>query len=111
MRQLLSQVEHGEMAVEKSLAAQGVGHVGIGMVVVHDAFDEELHKIVHAAILAGKAFRRSSGCPDEDGGKVECGLVGDGEFVGSHGQAEPLLDSVDAPRDGVALLVRLGVES
>ncbi len=42
---------------------------------------------------------------------MECGLVGDGELVRSHGQAAPLLESVDAPLDGVALLVRLGVES
>ncbi|MFG2299669.1 hypothetical protein [Actinacidiphila glaucinigra] len=48
------------MAVEKSLAAQGASHVGVGMVVVHDACDEELHKIVHVAILAGKVLRRSS---------------------------------------------------
>ncbi|MGW5306039.1 hypothetical protein ACWERF_19150 [Streptomyces griseoluteus] len=40
------------MAVEKRLAAQGAGHVGIGVVVVHDACDEELHKFVHAAIFA-----------------------------------------------------------
>ncbi|MGW5127580.1 hypothetical protein ACWEQ7_26760 [Streptomyces sp. NPDC004069] len=39
------------------------------------------------AILAGKVLRRSSGCPDEDGGELECGLVGDGELVRSHGQA------------------------
>jgi hypothetical protein len=42
---------------------------------------------------------------------VECGLVGDGEFVRSHSEAAPLLESVDAPLDGVALLVRLSVES
>ncbi|GAA2917379.1 hypothetical protein GCM10010478_16450 [Streptomyces erythrogriseus] len=81
------------------------------MVVVHDACDEELHKIVHVAILAGKVLGRSSDCPDEDGGKVECGLVSDGELVRSHGQTAPLLEAVDAPFDGVALLVCLGVES
>lgn len=108
--QFLDQVEHGEMAVEKSLAAQGAGHVGIGVVVVHDACDEELHKIVHAAIFAGKVLRRSSGDPDEDRGQVECGLVGDGELVRSQGQAAPLLESVDAPLDGVALPVSLGGE-
>ncbi|KPC61641.1 hypothetical protein ADL29_23630 [Streptomyces chattanoogensis] len=42
---------------------------------------------------------------------MECGLVGDGELVRSHGQAAPLLESIDASLDGVALLVRLGVES
>jgi hypothetical protein len=62
------------------------------------------------AILAGKALQRSRGCPDEDGGEVECGLVGDGELVRSHGQAAPLFESADAPFDGVALLVSLGVE-
>ncbi|KAF0646892.1 hypothetical protein K701_26155 [Streptomyces fradiae ATCC 10745 = DSM 40063] len=41
---------------------------------------------------------------------MECGLVGDGELVRSHGQAAPLFASVDAPFDGVALLVRLEVE-
>ena len=49
--------------------------------------------------------------PDEDGREVECGLVGDGEFVGSCGQAAPLLEAVDAPFDGVALLVCLAVEA
>ncbi|GHA84597.1 hypothetical protein GCM10010305_30450 [Streptomyces termitum] len=87
------------MAVEKRFAAQGVGHVGIGVVVVHDACDEELHKIVHVAIFAGEALQRSSDCPDEDGGEVECGLVGDGELVRSHGRAAPLLESVDAVFD------------
>lgn len=42
---------------------------------------------------------------------MECGLVGDSEFVRSHGQATPLLETVDAPIDGVALLVCLGVEA
>lgn len=42
---------------------------------------------------------------------MECGLVGDGQLVGSHGQAAPLLEPVDAPFDRVALLVRLRVES
>jgi hypothetical protein len=42
---------------------------------------------------------------------VECGLVGDGELVGSHGQTTPLLEAIDAPFDGIALLIRLGVEA
>lgn len=42
---------------------------------------------------------------------MECGLVGDGEFVGSCGQTTPLLEAVDAPFDGVALLVCLAVEA
>jgi hypothetical protein len=41
---------------------------------------------------------------------MECGLVGDGELVCSHGQAAPLLKPADAAFDRVALLVRLGVE-
>ncbi|MDQ1034612.1 hypothetical protein QFZ75_001028 [Streptomyces sp. V3I8] len=65
--------------------------------------------VVHVAVLAGKVLRRSSGCPDEDGGEVECGLAGDGELARSYGQAAPLLESVDAPFDSVALRVRLGV--
>jgi hypothetical protein len=50
-------------------------------------------------------------CPDEDASKVECGLVGDGEFVGSRGHAAPLLEAVDAPFDGVPLLVGARVEA
>lgn len=42
---------------------------------------------------------------------MECGLVGDGEFVRSHGQATPLLESVDASFDRVALRVCLGVKA
>jgi hypothetical protein len=42
---------------------------------------------------------------------MECGLVGNRELVGSHGQAAPLLEADDASFDRVALLVRLGVES
>ncbi|GGV12458.1 hypothetical protein GCM10010260_58940 [Streptomyces filipinensis] len=42
---------------------------------------------------------------------MEGSLVGEGEFVGSHGQAAPLLEPVDASLDRVALLVRLSVES
>jgi hypothetical protein len=42
---------------------------------------------------------------------VECGLIGEGKFVGSHGQAAPLLESGDAAFDGIALLVCLGVEA
>ncbi|MGW5392733.1 hypothetical protein, partial [Streptomyces koyangensis] len=40
------------MAVEKCLAAQGVGHVGIGVVVVRDACGEELREIVHGVVFA-----------------------------------------------------------
>lgn len=53
---------------------------------------------------------QASADPDKDGGKVECGLVGDGELVRSHGQAAPLLETVDASFDSVALLVCLGIE-
>lgn len=42
---------------------------------------------------------------------MERGLVGGGEFVGSHGQAAPLLESVDASFDSVPLLVDLAVEA
>jgi hypothetical protein len=42
---------------------------------------------------------------------VECGLVGDRELVGSCGQAALLLEAVDAPLDGVPLLVDLAVEA
>jgi hypothetical protein len=42
---------------------------------------------------------------------VECGLEGDRELVGSCGQAAPLLEAVDAPLDGVPLLVDLAVEA
>jgi len=42
---------------------------------------------------------------------VECGLVGDGELIRPHCEAAPLLESGDAPLDGVALLVCLGVEA
>lgn len=52
----------------------------------------------------------SLSCPHEDGGEVEGGLVGDGEFVASCGQAAPLFAAVDAPLDGVPLLVCLGIE-
>ena len=69
------------MAVEKSLATQGAGHVRVGVIVVHDACDEELHQFVHAVILAGKVLQRSSGCPDEYGGEVECGTVGEGSLA------------------------------
>lgn len=41
---------------------------------------------------------------------MKCGLVGDGELVRSHGQAAPLLETVDASFDSVALLVCLGIE-
>lgn len=42
---------------------------------------------------------------------MKCGLVGDGEFVGSCGRAAPLLEAADAPLGGVALLVGLAVEA
>jgi hypothetical protein len=42
---------------------------------------------------------------------VQCGLVGDGELVGAHGQAAPLLEPGAASFDGVALLVCLGIEA
>lgn len=42
---------------------------------------------------------------------MECGLVGKGEFVGSHGQAPPLFESGDAAFDGVAFFVCLAVEA
>jgi hypothetical protein len=48
--------------------------------------------------------------PDEDAGE-ECGLVGDGEFAGSGGQAAPLLEAGDAAFDGVPLFVGLAVEA
>lgn len=41
---------------------------------------------------------------------MECGLVGGGELVCSHGEAAPLLEPVDAAVDCVALFVRIGVE-
>lgn len=53
----------------------------------------------------------SASCPHEDGGEVECGLVGDGEFVASSGQAAPLLEAVDAPLNGVALFVGICIEA
>ncbi|MFJ3664696.1 hypothetical protein ACIPPM_30075 [Streptomyces sp. NPDC090119] len=59
------------MAVEKSLAAQDLGHVGIGVVVVRDACDEELHKIVHVAILAGGAFDRAAHAGPQATAKVQ----------------------------------------
>ena len=42
---------------------------------------------------------------------MQCGLVGDGELVRSHGQTAPLLEAIDAPLNGIALLVCLGVEA
>jgi predicted dienelactone hydrolase len=53
---------------------------------------------------------RSASCPDADGAEIQGGLLGDGELVASCGQAAPQLESVDAPLDGVALLVAVGVE-
>ena len=41
---------------------------------------------------------------------MECRLVGDGELVCPRGQTAPLLESVDASLDRVALFVCLGVE-
>ena len=43
--------------------------------------------------------------------KVECGLVSDGELVRPHGEAAPLLESGDAPLDGIALGVGLSVKT
>jgi len=42
---------------------------------------------------------------------VDCGLEGTGKFVGSHGQAAPLIESGDAAFDGIALFVCHGVEA
>ncbi|GHA80006.1 hypothetical protein GCM10010305_24190 [Streptomyces termitum] len=42
---------------------------------------------------------------------MECGLAGDGKFVGSHGRTTPLLEAIDASFDGMALSVCLGVEA
>ncbi|GGZ37468.1 hypothetical protein GCM10010365_67740 [Streptomyces poonensis] len=42
---------------------------------------------------------------------MACGLVGDGELVGSHGQAAPLFEPVDAPFDRIALPLCLGIKS
>lgn len=42
---------------------------------------------------------------------MECGLISDGELVRPHGEAAPLLESGDAPLDGIALFVCLGVET
>jgi hypothetical protein len=46
--------------------------------------------------LGGRSLSGLSPGPDEDRGKVEYGLVSDGELVRSHGQAAPLLEPVDA---------------
>ncbi len=53
----------------------------------------------------------SASSPDEEGSEVECSLVSDGEFVGSHGQAAPLLKTGDASFDSVPLLAGLTVEA
>lgn len=108
VRQHLNGVKQGEMTGKKGFPADDVGY---DLSVVTDACGKEFQQLVHAAIFAGKPLRRSGGCPHEDGGEVGCGLVSDGELVRSQGQATPLLESVDAPFDGVALLVSLGVES
>jgi hypothetical protein len=42
---------------------------------------------------------------------VECGLVCNGELAGAHGQTMPLLEPIDTPLDGIALLVCLSVEA
>jgi hypothetical protein len=59
----------------------------------------------------GQRCAQFSVVPNEDGGEVECGLVGEGEFAAPCGQAAPLLEAVVAAFDGVALLVCLGVEA
>lgn len=41
---------------------------------------------------------------------MESGPIGQRELVSSHGPAAPLLEPVDTPLDGIALLVRLGIE-
>lgn len=41
---------------------------------------------------------------------MECALVGGGKPVRAQSQSAPLLQAVDAPLDGVALFVCLGVE-
>ncbi len=41
---------------------------------------------------------------------MECGPVRESEFVGPHGQAAPLLKSIDASLDDIALLVRLSIK-
>jgi hypothetical protein len=61
--------------------------------------------------LGGRSLSGLSPGPDQDGGEVECGLVGDGELVRSHGQAAPLFERVDASFECVALPISLGVES
>ena len=107
VRQHLNGVKQREMTGKKGFVVDGVGY---DLSVVTDACGKEFQQVFHVAIFAGKPLRRSGGCPYEDGGKVQCGLVSDGELVRSQGQAAPLLESVDAPLDRVALLVSLGVE-
>ncbi len=49
--------------------------------------------------------------PDQDGGQVQCGLVGDSKLVRPHGKALPLLDPSDVPLEGIALFVCLSIEA
>ena len=42
---------------------------------------------------------------------MQCGLVRDDELVRPHGESAPLLESGDAPLDGIALLVCLSAEA
>ncbi|SEF82665.1 hypothetical protein SAMN05216223_102163 [Actinacidiphila yanglinensis] len=62
-----------------------------------------------AAVLGSRP--RSAPCPHGNRSETQCGLVGDGELVGSQGRTTPLLEPIDAPFNGVALLVRLCVEA
>ncbi|GGT81200.1 hypothetical protein GCM10010256_46170 [Streptomyces coeruleorubidus] len=57
------------------------------------------------------AATRSSGIAEQRIRAIACGLEGDRELVGSCGQAAPLLEAVEAPLDGVPLLVDLAVEA
>jgi hypothetical protein len=45
------------MAVDKYLSASSVGHIGVWVVVVHDACDEELQKVVHVLIFVCSAVQ------------------------------------------------------
>ncbi|WP_344543971.1 hypothetical protein [Streptomyces levis] len=40
------------MAVEEGVGAEAVGHLGIGVVVLHVAVPKELHEVVHGLIFA-----------------------------------------------------------
>lgn len=65
------------------------------------------------ARVAGRSFLsfRSAGGPQEDARDVESGQVDRGCLLVAGGDAAPLLEAVDAPLDGVALLVGLAVEA